>query len=351
MKKSCLSWLNAPKKYKIEESQSVRLVRKWVLTNKTSLQEAYQKRINKKPPASLTVEKLIASLVKSIETPPEKETLEQDSMYTVLGGLGLPNFKNEAKQNCEKGHEMEKVYTKQLMNLALNDFPYGKLEQITSVGLIQKKGEPQCKCSIDRILCIREKSTEPDDIVVRRHLLICELKSRLVPTTIQKEKDQIEALKRAGLMTGESIFLTEEVGAEGDKSFLAIKDAAEQLQVLHLAYVSGTTGCVHGVGTSKSLLTVCKMNFPPSLMAAYSRLLGTIFARGLNLFYQDRPRGSVLLLEGENNKLIKKAIEKHKSKVVNMQTFLFTHQLWREATTEENLPLPPCKMIIPLMLL
>ena len=62
-------------------------------------------------------------------------------------------------------------------------------------------------------------------------------------------------------------------------------------------------------------------------MTTYSRLLEMIFNKGLNIFYQAKPRGSVLPLDDENKKLINKSIEKYKIKIVDLQTFLFTHQL------------------------
>ena len=50
-------------------------------------------------------------------------SLEQEMMNTVVRGLSLKPLEGEAKEHCQKGHEMEKHFSKELLNM--DGFPWG----------------------------------------------------------------------------------------------------------------------------------------------------------------------------------------------------------------------------------
>ena len=48
----------------------------------------------------------------------EDVSFEQDVMNTIVAQMCLPHLSDAAKEACEKGHEMEPVYSKHLMKLS-----------------------------------------------------------------------------------------------------------------------------------------------------------------------------------------------------------------------------------------
>ncbi len=79
-------------------------------------------------------------------------------------------------------------------------FPYGQLDEISTVGIIAKQGEKYAKSSVDWILGVKCKES-------KRDLLLLEFKSRVKQKTEQKEQDRVKRLIRKGLMREDDIFL------------------------------------------------------------------------------------------------------------------------------------------------
>ena len=66
-----------------------------------------------------------------------------------------------------------------------NEFPFGKIEQTSEVGLVQKIDNTYVKDSIDRIIgLLPAASSQPK-------LLLCEMKARVAPTTAQQERERV----------------------------------------------------------------------------------------------------------------------------------------------------------------
>ena len=91
------------------------------------------------------------------------------------------------------------------------------------------------------------------------------------------------------------------------------------------------------------------MNFSLGLLEDYDKVLELLFRGGLEIFYRERGDDNIRCNDEELGR-IKKAVEVHKKTFKDFDRFVFTYRLWRGATSERNLPLPPCKQILPLAL-
>ena len=78
------------------------------------------------------------------------------------------------------------------------------IEDISSVGIVEKSGESQTKASVDRILGISEDGDS--------ELCLCEFKARVKQLEAQKEQDRIHLLRGNDLMGEDDIFV--EMNAE-----------------------------------------------------------------------------------------------------------------------------------------
>ena len=111
--------------------------------------------------------------------------------------------------------------------LRVSDFSWGKREEVSKVGLVQKSGKPHIKASIDGLVCFLNDLDEQD-------LLIVEYKARIKPELAQKEMDRVEDLRMRELMEEDSIFC--EVESNDRNSFDFIRSEEERCQALHHAY-------------------------------------------------------------------------------------------------------------------
>jgi hypothetical protein len=127
----------------------------------------------------------------------DPNSLQQELINIVVWSLGLKPLEGKAKENCQKGHEMEPIFSQQL--LAAAGCPWGQIEEIDKVGLVQKAGMKHMKESVDRIACMSNNSGD-------KELLLVEFKARVKPETAQAEEERIDALWSNGLMDDESIF-------------------------------------------------------------------------------------------------------------------------------------------------
>ena len=139
------------------------------------------------------------------------------------------------------------------------------IEDISSVGIVEKSGESQTKASVDRILGISEDGDSK--------LCLCEFKARVKQLQAQKEQDRIHLLRGNNLMGEDDIFV--EMNADDPLSYLGIAKPDECLQVLHHAYTYSMSECLHAVGDTRTreLMSVCKMTFSPGLLESYGRVL------------------------------------------------------------------------------
>ncbi len=127
--------------------------------------------------------------------------LEQDVMNTIVGNISLHQLNDDAKESCEKGHEMEHIFSKDLMRYTKEGkFPYGHLDEITTIGIAAKQGEKYSKASVDHIIGVKGEDS-------KRDLLLLEFKSQVKQETEQKEQDRVKRLIHKGLMREDDISL------------------------------------------------------------------------------------------------------------------------------------------------
>ena len=328
----CKKWIEAPAER-----------RKYILKSKPELRILYTAKHGKGYVESWSAKVLIDKILEDV-SPEDVDSFHQDIMNAIVGNSVLTRLSDEATESCTKGHEMESKYSAELMESARNgNFPYGTLEEISSVGTVQKKGvDKYIKTSVDRILGVATGDGEDD---TARELLLLELKARVKGGTEQKEHDRIGQLRRKRMMEEDSIYV-QDMDDNHRYSHLAIDSPDERIQALHHAFVYGKDNCIHAVGNTKNLLTVCKMNFSAELLAAYKRVLKFIYDNGLDIFYRDDGEDDISASEEEMAR-IEKAVRKHKKTYIDMYRFKFNYLLWRDLTDDRNLPMPPLKQLLP----
>ena len=330
LRKRCVKYAEAPD----EE-------REFVLRGKEDLRRIYEHKHGKPATTSWQPKKLIEKIIEEVDTSTAAagEGYEQDLMNAIVANMKLTRLSNAAKENCAKGHDMEPVLAEQLLELSKSgDIPYN-VEEISSVGLVQKDNEPHVKTSVDRIVGIKKDGEQK--------LYLLELKTRVTQDKVQKEQDRTDKLRSRGLMTEDAIFV--EMDSDSPHSHLGIHTPDERLQVLHHAYVYSQSSCFHAVGDTKELISVCKMNFPQELLESYGKVLGTLYDDGLGIFYRPDPNGDGKLVANDTEmKRIERAVEKNKDTFKEgMSRFDFNRRLWVKATAPGNLPLPPTRQILP----
>lgn len=336
LKKHCIKY--------VETSEEKRHL---VLRSKDDLRIIYRRKHGRPHAESWSNKVLIEKILEDADdtTGVEDGCFEQDFMNTIVGNMSLTRLSNEAQENCAIGHQMEPIFAKEFMALSKSgSIPYD-VEDISTVGLVQKNSSIYQKTSVDRIVGIRDANGN-------RKLHLLELKARVKQDRVQKEEDRIDLLRCNNFMSQHSIFA--EMDADNRYSHLGIHDPSERLQVLHHASVYSQDCCFHAVGDTKHLLSIVKMNFSPELLGAYEAMLEFVYNSGLNIFYRnDRDGSGKIVADDIEMKRIETAVAKHGRTFgagEGMSRFDFNYRLWRKALEEENLPLPPVKQILPLPL-
>ncbi|EJK71390.1 hypothetical protein THAOC_07177, partial [Thalassiosira oceanica] len=313
----------------------------YILKSLSDLQSVYERKTGQPHAPSWTRAKIIEKILAHEDEGPEEEaSFEQDIMDAVVGNSSLTPLADKAKENCAKGHEMEGEYCKELIRNA-HQFPFGELREISSLGVVQKKHKRHAKTSVDRLIGVVAESEGGSE---SRGLLPAEFKARVVQSTVQKEEDRIHDLRRKGLMSENSIYF--EMDSNSQHSFLGIKKPDERLQALHHAYVLGLSNCLHAVGNTRKLMSVCNMKFDDDLLEAYGQVIDLLYDSGLKIFYRGGNDDGITANEEEMSR-IRTAVEKNAKYFVDFKRFEFNYRLWRAATAPNNLPLPPLKSILP----
>ena len=122
----------------------------------------------------------------------------------------------------------------------------------------------------------------------------------------------------------------------------------ERMQILHHSYLGDLQSTALTVGNSKEILSCTRMKFERDLMEAYDKTLSLIFDLCLKPFYDAPADGKDLVASEEFMERFKEAVEINKESLVDVKTVMFNFKFWKRATERCNLPLPPCKQIIPL---
>ena len=318
--------------------------RKLVYKGKQELQKIYTAKHGRQPATSWGPSVLMTKICQEV-APQEAITFEQSILNSIVGNCTLTRLSDDAAESCQKGHELEPIFSKELLKLSKERKIPLEVEEICTVGTVQMSGKAYIKTSIDRVLGVL--STGDDGVSRTRKLLLTELKARVKPSTQQAEDERIRKLRQKRLLPRDGIYL--EMDANNEHSFLGIASTAERLQALHHAATFSMTSCLHAVGNTKSLMSICKMNFPEELLSAYRRTLEFINVSGLNIFY--RPDGDDgISASDEEMARIKRAVELHNKTFPDLHRFTFNYQVWRDLTQSTNLPLPPLKNLLPTVL-
>ena len=117
------------------------------------------------------------------------------------------------------GHKMEAIYASQLMSD--KNFPFGEIDMICEVGLVQKLNSPYVKDSVDRIICYSPFNNNS----LNKDILLTEFKARLSSARAAEERNRVLAYHK-----GEKYITTH---SNNDSSWNFISDPKERLQVLH----------------------------------------------------------------------------------------------------------------------
>ena len=79
----------------------------------------------------------------------DPNSLKQELINIIIRSMALKPLEGDAKDHCQKGHEMKGVYSQQMMSN--KNFPWGTVKQISKMGLVQKDGLEYVKVSVDRL--------------------------------------------------------------------------------------------------------------------------------------------------------------------------------------------------------
>ena len=270
----------------------------------------------------------------------DPDDLLQELVNIVVRSTRLKPLEGAAKENCKKGHDMEPEIARQL--IAMGDaYPHGTIEEISRMGSVQRDGFEVATDSIDSHMGVNDAG--------RRYLQLMEYKTRVSIDKARREEDRIDELRGMCLMEEESIFCTTQ--SDDPDRFLYIEDEKELAQILHHAFVHSRDSCDLAVANTKVVLSCTRMCFTTELLEAYHKTLELISGMCLEPFH--RATGAELrkdLTASEDfMAAVKHAVEVvNVASVVDMKTFNFNLKMHRVATQLKNLPLPPCRYIVPL---
>ena len=118
-----------------------------------------------------------------------------------------------------------------------NNFPFGKIQQISEVGLVQKIGKPYVKYLVDRLIGFLPYTTSDPT------LLLCGMKARVAPATAQQEHEQVLQYHN-----NEKYISTH---SDLPSSWNYISKPSERLQMLLHRYTYESTYLFHVAGDSQ----------------------------------------------------------------------------------------------------
>ena len=213
-----------------------------------------------------------------------------------------------------------------------NQFPFGEIEAISEVGLVQKIDKNFVKDSVDRLIgYIPTGESTPK-------ILLCEMKGRVVSTKAQQERERVLQFHN-----GETYVST---CSNAPDSWKYISKASERLQVLHHCYTYEETTILHLVGDTQQVLSGILMQVDPDLLESYGKLLTRLYNLSLEPFYL---YSSLSRVPQVIRNRINEGIQVHKEKLVDFNTVKQRHMLWHKLTSASFIPIFPCKHILPIL--
>ena len=242
--------------------------RPFVLKTVKELQASYLSMHNQPPPSSWGAKKLIEILrskkkhMGRAASKNQSESLEQELTNIILNKMALKPLQGDSKGYHKQGHDLEKIYTKHMMLDSLNNqFPFGKIEHIPEVGLVQKADTIYVKDSVDRLIGYLPKN--------ERHtkLLLCEMKaSRVAASTSQEERETVLQHHGQKYVSTHS---------NSSTSWQYISKPSERLQVLHHCYSYEQTRLLHIAGDTQQILSGVHIELYPDMLRKLCQTAGS----------------------------------------------------------------------------
>ena len=176
-----------------------------------------------------------------------------------------------------------RAHTNHLVCDSLNNwFPFGKIQQISDVGSVQKVDKSYVKDSVDGIIeYLPTYLTNPK-------MILCEMNARATPeTTQQKCKRVLQCHNNEKYMSTHS---------DSPSSWNYINKPSERLQVLYHCYAYETIHLLNVARYHQETLPGLLIDINPNLLEKYSNLLSHLYSITLNPFYKSP---NLLLVESE----------------------------------------------------
>lgn len=233
---------------------------------------------------SKTIDKMIEALGSHIPGQNELSAAEEQALLVrnlppkeaairvMMQKSFLPHQKGQERENCVTGHLLEiPVLESWITETSSRDYPIRnlKINGAYTVGLVEKKGSPWAKDSIDFVL------TVCDRILEDHQAWGVEIKSRVSPTTAGREEDFLSEACR-----------NKHEYIEAEKVHKMVENVKERFQILHHSFVYDFNKVILIVGDSQAeILQSTLVNFDEDLREHYGKVLVDLKDMGLSWAY------------------------------------------------------------------
>jgi len=134
-----------------------------ILRSKDDLRDIYARKHRRPAPSSWTPKTLIEKIMEDAPATAAEGAMsfEQDLMDTIVGQMCLPRLSDEAQEACQIGHEMEPILAREMMTLSKNKSIPLVIEEVNSVGLVEKTGQsskPRSTAFLESRMVRKERS-------------------------------------------------------------------------------------------------------------------------------------------------------------------------------------------------
>jgi hypothetical protein len=267
-----------------------------------------------------------------------------------------PQSKASDRSAASVGHTNEEPFLRAFFsecgkhNVVPDDAAYScaaiKIKAIYRVGLMRKKGNNFAKASLDGILFAEDANGDIDLVPV-------EVKSRVADATREEATDKIEEYVGAELYQKGKLYLLT-TSSSDDLLKLLIHDKAnprrktnESFQLLHGAYVAGSSRGILLVGSRSKLMYAIDVRFEDELLEAYHKVVTYMYETFFAPFYELSMEG----LQTQHKDTIDEALE-HLD-WIDEHAFWTTFKLWQSLNVDVNnnniqFPLPACSRLLPI---
>lgn len=197
-----------------------------------------------------------------------------------------------------------------VLDLLNNQFPFGKIEQISEMGLVQKVDKSYVKDSADRLIGYLPTN--------KRHpkFSLYEMKARVAASIAQEERERV-VLQHHGEKYVSTHFYS-------PTSWQYVSKPSERLQILHHCYLYEETRLLHVADGTQQILSGVLTYLDLDLLESNAKLLGRLYSLSLQPFYQAPNLTTVLSIAKVR---IVEGISIHKKQLVNYTTVNQRHML------------------------